>query len=221
MNRIIMTAVLAVALTWMLAGCGAGEFSREEEARWDAGWRAVEEAREHAWNGEDEAAASTMMELWSIAEHEPWDRGFISVNLKDVTQRLFKEWPPSASLELLSRMRERRDRLAGEMVHREMAAQPIQIWWIFDGYFADLRTRLAEIERMAMTEIGERNLRANAKVLGEIRDLAKAAGAEALSERLKPGPGEKVSDALSDVANVVFLPLALPLIIRWWLAESR
>ena len=210
MNRFGMAAILAVALAWMLAGCGAGEFSREEEARWDAGWRAVEEAREHAWNGEDEAAAQTMMELWSIAEHEPWDRGFISVNLEHVTQRLFKEWPPSASIELLSRMRERRDRLAGEMVHREMAAQPIQIWWIFNGYFADLRTRLVEVERMAMTEIGERNLRANTKVLGEIRDVAKAAGADALSERLKPGPGEKVSDALSDAATWVLSPLVWP-----------
>ena len=205
-----MTAFLAVALAWMLAGCGAGEFSREEEARWDAGWRAVEVAREQAWNGEDEAAAATMMEPWSIAEHEPWGRGFISVNLEDVTQRLFKEWPPSASIELLSRMRERRDRLAGEMVHREMAAQPIQIWWIFNGYFADLRTRLVEIERMAMTEIGERNLRANAKVLREIRDMAKAAGADALSERLKPGPGEQVSDALSYAATWVLSPLVWP-----------
>ncbi|XVJ59803.1 MAG: hypothetical protein HEQ23_10535 [Tepidisphaera sp.] len=210
MNRLVMTAFLAAAMTWMLAGCGAGEFSRDEQARWDAGWRAVETANELARSGEDETAAQTMMELWSIAEHEPWGRGFISVNLEHVTQRLFKEWPPSASIELLSRMRERRDRLAGEMVHREMAAQPIQIWWIFNGYFADLRTRLVEIERMAMTEIGERNLRANAKVLGEVRDMAKAAGADALSERLKPGPGEQVSDALSDAATWVLSPLVWP-----------
>lgn len=213
--------LIAVVLAGLLGGCGAGEFSREEQARWDAGWRAVEEAREQGWNGENEAAAQTMMELWSIAEHEPWRRGFISVNLDDATERLLKEWPPSASVELLSRMRERRDRLAGEMVHRELPAQPIRIWWVFDGYFADRCTRLAEIERMAMTEIGERNLRANRKVLSEIRDMAKAAGAVALSERLKAGSGEQVSDALNDVANVVFLPLALPLILRWWLAESR
>jgi hypothetical protein len=180
----------------------------------------VEDAREHAWKGEDEAAAQTMMELWSIAERKPWGRGFISVNLESVTESAFKEWPLSASVELLSRMRERRDRLAGEMVHRELPAQPIQIWWIFDGYFADGGTRLAEIERMAMTEIGERNLREHSMVLGEIRGMAKAAGADALSERLKRGPGEQVSDALNDVANVVFLPLALPLILRWWLAES-
>jgi hypothetical protein len=220
MNRHVMTAFLAAAMTWMLAGCGAGEFSREEQARWDAGWRAVETANELARSGEDETAAQTMMELWSIAEHEPWGRGFISVNLESVTESAFKEWPPSASIELLSRMRERRDRLAGEMVHRELPARPIQIWWIFDGYFADGGTRLAEIERMAMTEIGERNLREHSMVLDEIRDMAKAAGANALSERLKPGPGERVSDVLNHVANVVFLPLALPLILRWWLADS-